>query len=983
MTADWLNWAQLAYSDYYNQDGCFYIISDPALTSTIYKVFKDGNQWKYQDASENPGVKVYDINDGTVFKEPYRQAYTLYYADDKTKRMTYLQNSVVYAVDALKKIVTPTEHIDDNTATVQVAYNFFAGISSSNGDSYAIRKSQDFVNLRSAESELFTVSPAGNEASGTRQDLALYDSNNDPKLAANEFGWHSGYDKYVILVTDGAPNGATMNDVISAANRLKSEDGVKLITIGLSTKDVDGGSQMLKTIANDVDGDGVPEFYEAEKAKDLEYILLRILRSILAKGIVRGTITDTIDKGFYPVDSQGNPLSAGVYNANGTRIQNAQISNYVSNGKPTPAHQNEAFYIWEQVGDEWKITWYNQEIGWDDNDSSTGNPWTGTVYVKAREDYLGGNLIETNDGNAQIEPTGLKLIINGTPESNWRPLENMTPVNLPVPRVNVHNLETKENNTTFTVYKGTSVTPKEQLEALWNAIPIEEVVSASQNGEHKVTTGFSANVGSNGIGETFSLGSLMSEVAPSFDIDTLISQITSSKSSASQEFTYTAYGHESGKITVKVERTVGNQTPATHTADIIGTPVEQYKVTFIYTPYTESERKAKLIAGNELDDAGKNDNNYHNGSAGRGDEETGTITSTNTHTINVFQKGIKVTKVDKTNPTIALPGAVFELYRVDAAGSADVSAYNLPSGNYTKVDGDLTADSNGLITVNPLIPDVDTTVSTKTLYEPNIAIGTTENTSHDTVFYLVEKTPPTVNGTSYSKMPGAIKFTMTLTENKGTDATATLYDWTQTAAIAAAEYQNGSSEFLTANGTEGDLYLYKLKNGRATDITLIKVDKDTRNSIGGAKFSLLKGSENVDLTKLIITAISGGAAVTPEDYDFNGTTIKVVTVPEGGIRIAGLTDDTYTLREVSAPAGYVITDSGKVFKTENGAIKNTDDSAHQNEATDIAFEVENEPGAALPNTGGPGTTALYLLGIMLTAFAGTGLVMRKRRRDAV
>ena len=46
------------------------------------------------------------------------------------------------------------------------------------------------------------------------------------------------------------------------------------------------------------------------------------------------------------------------------------------------------------------------------------------------------------------------------------------------------------------------------------------------------------------------------------------------------------------------------------------------------------------------------------------------------------------------------------------------------------------------------------------------------------------------------------------------------------------------------------------------------------------------------------------------------------------------------------------------------------------------FTIPNTPGAALPNTGGPGTTTLYLLGIMLTAFAGAGLVMRKRRRDA-
>jgi len=59
-------------------------------------------------------------------------------------------------------------------------------------------------------------------------------------------------------------------------------------------------------------------------------------------------------------------------------------------------------------------------------------------------------------------------------------------------------------------------------------------------------------------------------------------------------------------------------------------------------------------------------------------------------------------------------------------------------------------------------------------------------------------------------------------------------------------------------------------------------------------------------------------------------------------------------------------------------------TAHTNEAANIAFEVENEPGAELPSTGGPGTTLLYLLGILLTGLAGAGLVMsmEKRRRAA-
>ena len=987
MTSDWLNWAKAEYSDYYNRQNCFYILSDPALTSTIYKVYLDGTQWKYQDASEPAGSKIFNVNDGTVFKEPYRQAYTLYYADDTKDRFTYLKDSVTYAIETLHKIVRPTDHLDDETASVRLAYNFFCK---------QITNSDSFKDLRDPANVNYTIPLEYRYTdSGTKQNIALYDGNYNPAnwwatpdtsdgLSANEFGWDAGSAQYVILVTDGAPNGPTMNDVRTAATNLKAQyPNVKIFSIGLSTKDVDGGSQMLYDIADSVDG--VRQFYEAEKAKDLEYILLKILQTIMAKGLVRGTITDTIDSAFYPVDTSGNPLSVGVYNAKGI-INGAQISDYVSGGKPTTAHANEAFYTWEQVGNEWKVTWYNQEIGWDDNDPTTGSPWAGTVYVKSKEDYLGGNLIATNDGNAQIEPTGIKLVIDGSPEADWRPLEGMTPINLPVPRVNVHNLESTGNSTTWTVYKDTTVTPADQIRALWNDIPIEEVVSATDGGNHKVTTGASANVGTAGTGETFKLADLLTELGSTFSIDTLINSLGSGANASvtSDPIIYNAYGHESGTITVTLKREVGTAAVTQHNAETVGTPVEKYSLTVTYQPYSESMREGKILSNQE---SGHTDNtNHHNGSVGRGTEEKGTIRSDNTHTINVFQKCIRVTKVDKTNPGTVLPGAVFELYRVDAAGNADVSAYSLPSGSYSKVGGDLTADSNGIITINPVIPDQYSAVSGKTLYEPNIAVGATTGTIHETVFYLVEKTPPTKDGATYSRMPGAIKFTMTLTEAKGTDTTAALYDWTQSASIEAREYGNGTTVYLTEDsantttGTNSDIYAYTLKNGRPTDITLIKIDKTTQNSIGGAKFRMLKGSENLDLTKLLITAISNGNAVTPEDYNFNGTTIKVVTVPEGGIKIAGLEDATYTLQEVAAPAGYLITDSGKTFKTENGAIKNADDTTHGNEATDIAFKVENTPGAALPNTGGPGTTLIYLLGIMCTGIAGVGLAMKRRRK---
>ena len=63
---------------------------------------------------------------------------------------------------------------------------------------------------------------------------------------------------------------------------------------------------------------------------------------------------------------------------------------------------------------------------------------------------------------------------------------------------------------------------------------------------------------------------------------------------------------------------------------------------------------------------------------------------------------------------------------------------------------------------------------------------------------------------------------------------------------------------------------------------------------------------------------------------------------------------------------------------ENGDAKTYSDVSLLDNNTTIA--VKNNIGASLPSTGGPGTTLFYLLGTILTAFAGAGLVVRKRRK---
>ena len=68
----------------------------------------------------------------------------------------------------------------------------------------------------------------------------------------------------------------------------------------------------------------------------------------------------------------------------------------------------------------------------------------------------------------------------------------------------------------------------------------------------------------------------------------------------------------------------------------------------------------------------------------------------------------------------------------------------------------------------------------------------------------------------------------------------------------------------------------------------------------------------------------------------------------------------------------VVLENGKTY------LHVTDETGTTVTENELIISVKNEPGAALPKTGGPGTSLFYLLGIMLTFFAGAALVRKKR-----
>ena len=171
---------------------------------------------------------------------------------------------------------------------------------------------------------------------------------------------------------------------------------------------------------------------------------------------------------------------------------------------------------------------------------------------------------------------------------------------------------------------------------------------------------------------------------------------------------------------------------------------------------------------------------------------------------------------------------------------------------------------------------------------------------------------------------------------------------------------------------------YQFKLVRKIKITKVeKGHKDSQHTLAGVEFKLTKvdaDGHNVDSQ--------------PEDLPFTGTVVADGE-HKGELVLPALPSGRYKLEETKAPAGYIIAESAwymNVDTSGNATFENTQaaPSTLVSVKTDKSneFWVENEPGAALPNSGGPGTTWMYVMGMMLTAAAGGALVVRRRMNAA-
>lgn len=198
---------------------------------------------------------------------------------------------------------------------------------------------------------------------------------------------------------------------------------------------------------------------------------------------------------------------------------------------------------------------------------------------------------------------------------------------------------------------------------------------------------------------------------------------------------------------------------------------------------------------------------------------------------------------------------------------------------------------------------------------------------------------------------------------------------------ATLEYQNNPY-------IEND---YKEKKDEVRVFTFkLNVDKvDGKNEsirLAGAEFELYRGNENAPSNdKVNFVLKSDGVYRLAKAGDTN-TVTKLITTASGNIKVEGLKDGVYWLKETKAPAEY--NKAAEPFKVQLIQQKIDGKGTANLECGDAATEIKhqqtvkvvNNKGTIIPSTGGMGTTVFMVAGIVIMACAVVTLMLLLKRQ---
>lgn len=366
----------------------YYVLSTDA--ATMYRVkYSDGNWYYIDDSKEGLGEKLTDNKE------------RLYYTtNDANDRFYYLKQ-------AATNFTTQLAQSSPNSEIALVTFNKTA------------TEQFDFKNVGKDSAYITETINAMETSGGTHQneglDRAYKILNNDQNT--------SNLKRYVVLLTDGCPNGVTYDRITTSINKIKSTN-TKLITVGVGLDETNTGLKAAKDYLQANADDNMA--YNANDASHLNTIFTQILgqttNSNTPLSVENATITDYIDPRFELTEETKKELN--------------KDSNVTIAGDETSGYY---------------ITWKNQTI----NYSTDGKPtWTKTFQVKAKDTFIGDNNVTTNGAQSGIT-------YKVTTKADY------TTKLFPQPTVNVKS-QLKVDNNTATIFKADSIpTDKDVLGKLF------------------------------------------------------------------------------------------------------------------------------------------------------------------------------------------------------------------------------------------------------------------------------------------------------------------------------------------------------------------------------------------------------------------------------------------------------------------------------------------------------------------------------------
>ena len=166
---------------------------------------------------------------------------------------------------------------------------------------------------------------------------------------------------------------------------------------------------------------------------------------------------------------------------------------------------------------------------------------------------------------------------------------------------------------------------------------------------------------------------------------------------------------------------------------------------------------------------------------------------------------------------------------------------------------------------------------------------------------------------------------------------------------------------------------------------IVKIDQ-TGAALEGAKFNLYDHRYDAGKT------IAENAEYLIE-ADLQSKKPTDPPVDDAVIRSGKLSVGTYYLVETETPDGYnplptpvkiTVTESEGILSmaAEIAGVSIGSDKLQRISNGVWKLKIQNTAGLELPYTGGPGTSMIYLLGIILISVAGAGYLMKRRRRNA-